>query len=65
MYKINDMPILLLCILWIAALIYTVKNIFEREDMEMNTKLLWTILIVVAPVLGVIIYYVLGDQRRN
>ena len=65
MYKTNSMPILLLGILWLAAIIYTVKNIFERDDMEMNTKLLWTILIVVAPVLGMIIYYVLGEQRKN
>jgi hypothetical protein len=65
MYKTNYMGVFLIGILWVAALIYTVKNIFERDDMEMNTKLLWTILIVVAPVLGLIIYYVVGDQRRN
>lgn len=59
------MPILLLTIVWIAAIIYTIKGIFERNDMEQNTQLLWTILIVVAPILGLIIYYVFGDQRKN
>ena len=59
------MPILLLTIVWIAAIIYTINGIFERNDMEQNTQLLWTILIVVAPILGLIIYYVFGDQRKN
>ena len=65
MYKTFCMLILLLTILWLAAIIYTIKGIFERKDMEQNTQLLWTILIVVAPVLGLIIYYVFGDNRRG
>lgn len=59
------MPLILLSILWIAAILYTVKGIFERKDIEQNTQLLWTILIVVAPVLGLVIYYLLGVERRN
>lgn len=59
------MPVLLIGLLWLAAIIFTIKNIFDRDDIEQNTKLLWTILIVVAPFLGLIIYYVVGDQRRN
>ena len=59
------MPLILLSILWIAAIIYTVKGIFERKDIEQNTQLLWTILIVVAPVLGLVIYYLLGVEGRN
>ena len=59
------MQFLLLSILWLAVIIYTIKGIFERYDMEQNTKLLWTILIIVAPVFGLIIYYVFGDNRRN
>jgi hypothetical protein len=59
------MPVILIGILWLVAIIYTIKNIFERDDLEENTKLLWTILIVVAPVLGLIIYYVVGDRRKN
>ncbi|MES2005921.1 MAG: PLDc N-terminal domain-containing protein [Bacteroidota bacterium] len=59
------MPVILLSILWLAAIIYTIKGIFERNDMERNTQLLWTILIVVAPIFGLVIYYVFGDVRRN
>ncbi len=59
------MPFILITILWLVAIIYTIKGIFERKDMEQNTQLLWTILIVVAPVLGLVIYYVFGEGRRN
>ncbi len=59
------MQLFLIGILWLAAIIYTIKGIFERKDMERNTQLLWTILIVVAPVFGLVIYYVFGDARRN
>lgn len=59
------MPFLLLFIVWLTAIVYTIKSIFERKDLEQNTQLLWTILIVVAPVLGLIIYYVFGEGRRK
>lgn len=59
------MQLLLISILWLAVIIYTIKGIFDRYDIEMNTKLLWTILIVVAPVFGLIIYYIFGDNRSN
>jgi hypothetical protein len=59
------MQYIIISILWLALIIYTIKGIFERDDMEQNTKLLWTILIIVAPVFGLVIYYVFGDNRRN
>jgi hypothetical protein len=59
------MPVILVLILWLLLILYTIKNIFEREDLEQNTRLLWTILIVVAPVLGLIIYYVFGDNNNR
>lgn len=57
------MPLILI-ILWLAAIIYTIREIFQRKDMEQNTRLLWTILIVVAPVLGLIFYYVFGNENK-
>jgi hypothetical protein len=59
------MLFIVLSILWLAVIVFTIKAIFEREDMEQNTRLLWTILIVVAPFIGLIIYYVFGDNRRR
>lgn len=59
------MQALLLSIIWLAIIIYTIRGIFDRDDMDRNTQLLWTILIVVAPVFGLIIYYIFGDRKRN
>lgn len=59
------MPVLLVSILWLAVIIYTIKGIFERRELERNTQLLWTILIVVAPVFGLLIYYIFGTERKD
>jgi uncharacterized membrane protein len=59
------MPVLLVSILWLALIIYTIKGIFERRELERNTQLLWTILIVVAPVFGLLIYYIFGTERKD
>jgi heme/copper-type cytochrome/quinol oxidase subunit 2 len=56
---------IILLILWLAAVLFTIKAIFELQNMDRNTQLLWTILIVVAPVMGLIIYYAFGDRRRR
>lgn len=59
------MPVLLVSILWLALIIYTIKGIFERPELERNTQLLWTILIVVAPVFGLLIYYFFGGEKKE
>jgi len=59
------MQAFLLSVLWLAIIIYTIRGIFDRDDMDRNTQLLWTILIVVAPVFGLIIYYIFGDRKRS
>lgn len=59
------MPVLLVSILWLALIIYTIKGIFERPELERNTQLLWTILVVVAPVFGLLIYYIFGTERKD
>jgi hypothetical protein len=59
------MFVIIIGILWLAAILYTIKDVFERTDMDRNTQLLWAILIVVAPFLGMAIYYVFGDGKRR
>ncbi len=57
------MTYFILSLLWIAALVYTIKGIFERNDLSQNARLLWILIILVAPVLGMIIYYIFGNGR--
>lgn len=54
--------IIALALLWPVLLIYTVLGIWKRNDIEDSIKLLWTIFIVIAPFLGLIIYLVAGKR---
>ncbi len=59
------MTYFLLSLLWIVALVYTIKGIFERNDLDQTSRLLWTLIILVAPVLGMLVYYVFGNRNRR
>jgi len=59
MYKI------LIPLIWLLALVFTINRIFKRTDIELNTKLLWTILIIITPFIGLLIYYFVGEKRLD
>ncbi len=44
---------------WIVALIDILKSNFEGND-----KLVWLIVITVIPVLGVILYFIIGRKKK-
>jgi hypothetical protein len=50
-------------ILWAILVIYTLIDLLKSSK-PTNTKLLWLILILIAPILGSIIYFVLGKTNR-
>jgi hypothetical protein len=50
-------------ILWAILVIYTLIDLL-KSNKPTNTKLLWLILILIAPILGSIIYFVLGKTNR-
>ena len=52
-------------LLWIIAVGFTIMRIFKRTDIELNTRLLWAILIIIAPFIGLLIYYFAGEKRLN
>ena len=51
-------------VLVLAADIWAIINIFQSSASN-NRKLLWTLLVVLAPVLGVILWYLLGPRGGN
>ncbi len=55
----------LIALLFLAAAIITVINLWQRTDVEDNTKLLWTTLIVVAPFIGMLRYYLFGRRQSS
>ncbi len=52
-----------MAIFWLV--ISTVTNIAKNTQLEMSHKLLWVIIVVVAPVLGSIVYYVFNKNLSS
>jgi len=53
-----------LIILTVIMVIWAILDIFQI-DIKLTEKLLWIILIVIAPVVGSLIYFLLGRKRRE
>ncbi|MCL6525212.1 MAG: PLD nuclease N-terminal domain-containing protein [Thermoflavifilum sp.] len=51
---------LLVLILWIWALVDIIKSRFASD----TTKLIWIIVVILLPVLGSILYFLIGRQQR-
>lgn len=54
--------VLILGIMLILALYRFANSLWGREDISQTTKLLWTILFVLAPFLGFILYLIFGGR---
>lgn len=50
-------------ILWFILIVYTLQDLL-RSKLPTNTKLLWLIVILIAPILGSIIYFVNGRNKQ-
>ena len=50
-------------ILWVVLIVYTLMDLL-KSDKPTNTKLLWLIVILIAPILGSVLYFVLGRTNR-
>jgi len=50
-------------VIWIILIVVTLLDLFKTE-MPTNTKLLWLIVILVAPIFGSLIYLFWGKYQR-
>jgi len=53
----------LMGILWFVLIVYTLMDLL-RGNLPTNTKLLWLIVILIAPFLGSIIYLLAGRNKQ-
>ena len=51
-------------IIWFILLIVTLMDLF-KSNQPMNTKLLWLIVILLAPILGCFVYFFLVKSQRR
>jgi endonuclease/exonuclease/phosphatase (EEP) superfamily protein YafD len=42
--------------LCLAAICFFIVNVWKRTDLDQSTKILWTILFILIPVLGIVCY---------
>ncbi|WP_411272780.1 PLDc N-terminal domain-containing protein [Daejeonella sp.] len=50
-------------IIWFILLVVTLMDLF-KSSLPINTKLLWLIVILLAPVLGCLVYFFWGKYQR-
>ena len=50
-------------IIWFIRLVVTLMDLF-KSSLPLNTKLLWLIVILLAPVLGCLVYLFWGKHQR-
>ena len=56
---------LILVGLWLLTIIIVFVTLFKRKDIPMPVKIFWGIIIFVAPVIGLIIYLIIGLQKTK
>ena len=56
---------LILVALWLLTIIIVFVTLFKRKDILMPVKIFWAIIIFVAPVIGLIVYLIVGLQKRK
>ena len=56
---------LILVALWLLTIIIVFVTLFKRKDIPMPVKIVWAIIIFVAPVIGLIVYLIVGLQKRK
>jgi hypothetical protein len=57
--------VLLLVILWLVVLFTSIKGLISRTDISLGMKIIWAIVISIAPVLGLIFYVIVGRKARK
>lgn len=59
------MNLYILCsIAWAVIVIITVVQIFRRTDLADTAKRVWAAIIIIAPVIGLLLYYFLATPKK-
>ncbi len=59
------MWIYILCsIVWAIIVVFTIVQIARRTDFTQQQKIIWMVFIVIAPVVGLLIYYFTATPKK-
>jgi ABC-type transport system involved in multi-copper enzyme maturation permease subunit len=56
---------LILAGIWFITIIIVLVTLFKRKDILLPVKVFWAVIIFIAPVIGLILYLVLGLPKRK
>lgn len=56
---------LILVGLWLITLVIVLITLFKRKDILMPVKILWAVIIFIAPVIGLIFYLLKGLPKKK
>ena len=56
---------LILVGLWLITIIIVLITLFRRKDILLPVKIFWGFIIFIAPVIGLILYIILGLPKRK
>lgn len=56
---------LILIGLWLITIIIVLIKLFKRKDIAQPVKIFWTAVIFIAPVIGLILYLMIGLPKRK
>ena len=56
---------LILVGIWLITLIIVLVTLFRRKDIASLIKIMWALIIFIAPVIGLIFYLMLGLHKRK
>jgi hypothetical protein len=48
-----------------AIIIKTIIDVLNRKDLDLTPRLLWTLIILVAPLIGLLLYNFIGKQNSH
>ena len=49
--------------IYLLPLIFVVLNLRDRTDIDGQTKLLWVLIVIIAPILGALAYLIFGRNQ--
>jgi hypothetical protein len=65
MFGAAEWGIILIFFLYLYLLITTVMSIMKNDSFETNTKLLWILILILAPFLGILLYHLVGKNMAR
>ena len=57
--------VLILCLFWLIILVTSINGLVKRKDISLPLKIFWGVVISLAPVLGLIVYVLIGRSTAR